>query len=107
MTRRGFLRVGAVLGALLTCAPVLGIFGAMLGMTRAFRALDTSGISDPHALSQGIARTMMITAGGIALLPCGIVLLLVCVLLLKRSSGSEPPPLPRFAEGSAPDVDKR
>ena len=107
MTRRGFLRAGAVLGALLTCAPVLGMIGSMLGMSRALHTLGKNGISDPHELSRNVAQTMMLTAGGLALFPCGIVLLTVCIVLLRRSRGAAPPPLPRFLEGAAKNADRQ
>ncbi len=93
-SRRVFLRLGVAVGALLTCAPLLGL----LGLIRVFGALGKSGISDPRQLSHAVAETLFTTAGGLCLLPFGIVLVVICLSLLKRPRIPVPPPLPRFPE---------
>lgn len=99
-SRRVFLRIGVGVGALLTCAPLLGVAATFLGMSRAFRVLGQSGIDDPHALSSAVATTMLAAASGIVIFPGGVALLGVCLWLLRRQRGAGPPPLPRFPEGS-------
>ena len=98
MTSRGFLRAGVIVGTLLACAPLWGVIGAMLGMFRAFRILGKNGISDPHALSNTVGSILLLTAGGLVLCPCGIVLLVVCARLLQPARTPRPPPMPRFPE---------
>ena len=98
LARRHVLWLGMAVGALLTCAPVLGMFGTLFGMSQALNTLRQSGIGDPRQLATAIAGMLLATAGSFALFPVGIVLLVVCGLLLRRSRRSGPPPLPRFPE---------
>lgn len=93
-TRRLFLRAGLVVGALLTCAPLFGILGTMVGMARAFRTLGDSGIGDPRSLAGALGETLSVSAGTLALFPIGLVLLIVCGRLLQQSRQPKPPPLP-------------
>lgn len=48
-----------------TAATLLGLFGTVLGMIRAFAAMNTSGSPDPGALAGGISEALLNTATGI------------------------------------------
>lgn len=55
------------LEAIATIAPLLGLFGTVLGMIAAFQALETSGArADPAALAGGIWEALLTTAAGMA-----------------------------------------
>ena len=61
---RGLLRPLEVIAAL---APLLGLFGTVLGMIEAFRRLSDAGSKvDPSVLSGGIWEALMTTAVGLA-----------------------------------------
>lgn len=49
-----------------TLAPLLGLFGTVLGMIEAFQQLKTGASGDAAALSGGIAEALLSTAGGLA-----------------------------------------
>ncbi len=60
---RGFLRPLEVIAAL---APLLGLFGTVLGMIEAFAALERAGAQvDPAILSGGIWEALLTTAVGL------------------------------------------
>jgi biopolymer transport protein ExbB len=53
------------LEAVATIAPLLGLFGTVLGMISAFQALETAGAqADPAALAGGIWEALLTTAAG-------------------------------------------
>lgn len=54
-----------VLATIASVATLLGLFGTVLGMIRAFAALATAGTPDPAALSSGISEALINTAIGI------------------------------------------
>jgi biopolymer transport protein ExbB/TolQ len=81
--KRNLLKAGIIIGALLTAAPVLGVLGTLFGMTRAFTALGSSGVSDPQALSEGIGTSLVSTAVGFALCPVGVVIFTLSRFLLS------------------------
>ncbi len=61
-------RVGArlwMLDTIVTAAPLLGLLGTILGIMDTFNALSAGGISDPAAVSRGIAAALLATAIGI------------------------------------------
>ena len=61
-------RVGArlwILDTIVTAAPLLGLLGTILGIMDTFNALSSGGISDPAAVSRGIAGALLATAIGI------------------------------------------
>jgi len=61
-------RVGArlwILDTIVTAAPLLGLLGTILGIMETFNALSSGGISDPAAVSRGIAAALLATAIGI------------------------------------------
>lgn len=61
---RGYLRPLEVIGNL---APLLGLFGTVLGMVEAFRQLELAGSRvDPSVLSGGIWEALLTTAVGLA-----------------------------------------
>lgn len=50
-----------------TVAPLLGLFGTVLGMIEAFRAMESAGAQvDPSVLSGGIWQALLTTAYGLA-----------------------------------------
>ena len=50
-----------------TIAPLLGLFGTVLGMIEAFRAMESAGAQvDPSVLSGGIWQALLTTAYGLA-----------------------------------------
>lgn len=54
-----------VLDTIVTAAPLLGLLGTILGIMDTFQALSAGGISDPAAVSRGIAAALLATAIGI------------------------------------------
>ena len=93
-TKRKLSTVGIVVGTLLTLAPAIGLLGTVFGMTHAFSTLGSAGISDPRALSHGIAVTLLATATGIFLFPFGVIVLTLSLIYYFRLRASVPPPLP-------------
>jgi biopolymer transport protein ExbB len=55
-----------ILDTIVTAAPLLGLLGTILGIMDTFNALSAGGISDPAAVSRGIATALRATALGIA-----------------------------------------
>ncbi len=60
---RGWL---PVLDTIVTLSPLLGLLGTVTGMIAAFGVLSTSGISQPHAITGGVAEALIATATGLA-----------------------------------------
>lgn len=54
-----------ILDTIVTAAPLLGLLGTILGIMDTFQALSAGGISDPAAVSRGIAAALLATAIGI------------------------------------------
>lgn len=65
-----------VLDTIAQTSPLLGLFGTVLGMIDAFRALQAAGtVVDPSILAGGIWVALMTTAAGLAVaMPASIVL---------------------------------
>ena len=57
----------AVLDTMITVAPLLGIFGTVLGIISSFDLLGQSGIEDPRAVTGGIAQALITTASGLGI----------------------------------------
>ncbi len=70
--QRGF----RALDAIVQVAPLLGLFGTVLGMIEAFRQLQSAGAAvDPSILAGGIWVALLTTAAGLALaMPVSLVL---------------------------------
>jgi biopolymer transport protein ExbB len=55
-----------VLGTLGNIAPLIGLFGTVIGIIRAFHSLAVSGSGGPSVISAGIAEALITTASGLA-----------------------------------------
>jgi biopolymer transport protein ExbB len=60
-------RYMAVLDTMITVAPLLGIFGTVIGIISSFDLLGSSGIEHPQAVTAGIAQALITTAAGLAI----------------------------------------
>jgi biopolymer transport protein ExbB len=56
-----------VLDTMITVAPLLGIFGTVIGIILSFEMLGSSGIEHPQAVTAGIAQALITTASGLAI----------------------------------------
>jgi biopolymer transport protein ExbB len=56
-----------VLDTMITVAPLLGIFGTVLGIITSFEMLGTAGIEHPQAVTAGIAQALITTAAGLGI----------------------------------------
>lgn len=65
ITRMG--KFMGVLDTMITVAPLLGIFGTVLGIIESFNMLDVHGIASPQAVTGGIAQALITTAAGLAI----------------------------------------
>jgi biopolymer transport protein ExbB len=57
----------SVMDTMITVAPLLGIFGTVLGIITSFDVLGTTGIEHPEAVSAGIAQALITTATGLGI----------------------------------------
>ena len=55
-----------ILDTMITIAPLLGIFGTVIGIISSFELLGAAGIQDPQAVTAGIAQALITTATGLA-----------------------------------------
>jgi biopolymer transport protein ExbB len=60
-------RFMGVLDTMITVAPLLGIFGTVLGIITSFEMLGTAGIQDPKAVTSGVAQALITTAAGLGI----------------------------------------
>ena len=60
-------RFMGVLETMITVAPLLGIFGTVIGIIISFEALGVTGIDDPVAVTRGIAQALITTASGLGI----------------------------------------
>jgi biopolymer transport protein ExbB len=60
-------RYMGVLDTMITVAPLLGIFGTVIGIIVSFDMLGTAGIEDPRAVTAGIAQALITTATGLGI----------------------------------------
>ena len=56
-----------VLDTMITVAPLLGIFGTVMGIITSFEILGVSGIENPRAVTAGIAQALITTASGLGI----------------------------------------
>ena len=56
-----------VLDTMITVAPLLGIFGTVIGIITSFELLGSSGIEHPQAVTAGIAQALITTAAGLGI----------------------------------------
>ncbi len=64
---RRMRRYHSVLDTMITVAPLLGIFGTVLGIIVSFEVLGTTGIEHPEAVTAGIAQALITTAAGLGI----------------------------------------
>jgi biopolymer transport protein ExbB len=60
-------RFMGVLDTMITVAPLLGIFGTVLGIISSFEALGSAGIEHPQDVTIGIAQALITTAAGLGI----------------------------------------
>ena len=60
-------RYMGVLDTMITVAPLLGIFGTVLGIITSFEMLGSTGIEHPEAVTAGIAQALITTAAGLGI----------------------------------------
>jgi len=56
-----------ILDTMITVAPLLGIFGTVIGIISSFELLGASGIENPQAVTAGIAQALITTASGLGI----------------------------------------
>ena len=64
---RRMQRYMGVLDTMITVAPLLGIFGTVIGIIISFELLGSSGIEHPQAVTAGIAQALITTAAGLGI----------------------------------------
>ena len=57
----------SILDTMITVAPLMGIFGTVLGIISSFELLGSSGIANPQAVTGGIAQALITTAAGLGI----------------------------------------
>lgn len=60
-------RYMVVLDTMITVAPLLGIFGTVIGIISSFQVLGAMEIADPKAVTGGIAQALITTATGLGI----------------------------------------
>ena len=56
-----------VLDTMITVAPLLGIFGTVIGIITSFELMGATGIEHPQAVTAGIAQALITTASGLGI----------------------------------------
>jgi biopolymer transport protein ExbB len=64
---KGMQKYMAVIDTMITVAPLLGIFGTVIGIILSFEMLGTAGIEHPQAVTAGIAQALITTAAGLGI----------------------------------------
>jgi len=64
---RQMRRFMTILDTLITVAPLLGIFGTVIGIIHSFDVLGTAGIEHPQMVTAGIAQALITTAAGLGI----------------------------------------
>ena len=57
----------SVLDTMITVAPLLGIFGTVIGIIYSFEILGATGIEHPREVTAGIAQALITTASGLGI----------------------------------------
>ncbi|MFP4040633.1 MAG: MotA/TolQ/ExbB proton channel family protein [Desulfosudaceae bacterium] len=60
-------RFMGVLDTMITVAPLLGIFGTVLGIIESFDMIGSVGIQHPQAVTGGVAQALITTASGLGI----------------------------------------
>ena len=60
-------RFMGILDTMITVAPLLGIFGTVLGIISSFEILGSTGIEHPQEVTSGIAQALITTAAGLGI----------------------------------------
>ncbi len=60
-------RYMGVLDTMITVAPLLGIFGTVMGIISSFEVLGSAGIEHPQEVTSGIAQALITTAAGLGI----------------------------------------
>ena len=53
------------LGVIANLAPMLGLFGTVVGMIRAFDVISRAGTGNPNLVAEGISEALLTTAAGL------------------------------------------
>ena len=56
-----------VLDTMITVAPLLGIFGTVIGIINSFDIIGATGVEHPQAVTAGIAQALITTASGLGI----------------------------------------
>ena len=56
-----------ILNTMVSLAPLLGIFGTVLGIIESFQLVGNSGVTDPASATGGLAKALITTAFGLAI----------------------------------------
>lgn len=64
---RRMRRFMGVLDTMITVAPLLGIFGTVIGIISSFEILGSAGIEHPREVTAGIAQALITTATGLGI----------------------------------------
>ena len=64
---KGMQKYMAVIDTMITVAPLLGIFGTVIGIILSFEMLGAAGIEHPQAVTAGIAQALITTAAGLGI----------------------------------------
>jgi biopolymer transport protein ExbB len=56
-----------VLDTIVTLSPLLGLLGTVTGMISAFGVMSAAGMSQPHAITGGVAEALVATAAGLGM----------------------------------------
>jgi biopolymer transport protein ExbB len=64
---RRMRRFMGVLDTMITVAPLLGIFGTVIGIISSFEILGSAGIEHPREVTAGIAQALITTAAGLGI----------------------------------------
>jgi biopolymer transport protein ExbB len=67
LTVQNMQRFMPVLDTMITVAPLLGIFGTVLGIISSFEMLGAGSIADPKLVTSGIAQALITTAAGLGI----------------------------------------